>query len=151
MDSELNYRLEQLERRNRWLTGALLVTACLAFVGVFRAPVRELVPAADPAAISEIIRTRRLEVVNKQGDVVILGIPAGDVGSMLTAKGPIGTIGLMAGPGKVFLQASVSGTTAGKELHQPNVLIGSGREDSFLEIRHGDEAQTILLPGQPDT
>lgn len=147
MEHDQQARIERLEKTNCALVVALAITACLALVGVLRAPVRVVAPPADPDAISDVVRTRRLEVIGSGGQTLIQATTIDEDHAVLSVGARGGVIGLEANQNQVMLY----GNRKGDLDPVPNVQIGTSVDESMIQLRHGREVQEIRLPGKPDT
>jgi hypothetical protein len=129
-------RLQSLEVTNRWLKGGLIVACCLAFVALFRAA-----PAVDPAATSEIVRTRKLEIVNDAGETVATAMSIGESGGLISVGGKAGAVGL-SGSGDSLI---VFANRIKSKQTDSHFVLSCAKGSTSLKLQHGDQGESLVV------
>jgi hypothetical protein len=131
MHDDQEARLQSLEVTNRWLKGGLVACACLAFVALFRAAPQP----PDPAVVSDVVRTRQLEVVNKAGTIVMMSRAIGERGGFVSLYGKGGTVAIVA----LEDALNVSANRIKSKQNDSTFSLSCGKTSTSLTLRHGDD------------
>lgn len=139
-------RIQSLEQTNRWLKAGMLVIGCLALVGVLRAPmqIKPLHISSPPDAVSDVLRTRMLKIINEQGRAVLTAMPIGEDGGLLSLSSEGGVIGLEATGSNIML----FGNRAGNKTPIPNFSFGADLSKVKLLIRRNEQVAELVAMGQ---